>query len=511
MAGDRTNHNTAAMTDEEFENYLKSLGTGRSDVFVPPGRAAGREPPSPFELDEDPELERIREQLRATLAASREVLDSAEPVAAGVGQAAVAVAAATQASMPGGVVMTGGPGQPAPAAASNPLLPVMRQALGSLNQQMAAAARTPAPAAPGTGTGMPPAGGVPAVPPGMSAGPPPVPPGPPPVPGGTPPPPPPAQQTSAQAQRRQAAENTPLYRFGKELTEESHEAREAGAYGMAQLVGGLGNKLMLGARAMTGDPMAIGQLILSNAQNAASNFGNAGKQMFGAMSSDRAEDVMAGVTGAAKSFVDGVDDVLGGTGILKNTVGLLVQATGAFSTALGAVRQFSDNLHANNMKFSDVSSSMARVAAMQEVREIRLRQERGERRGASAEALAQSKNRLDRLLAPSEDAWAVTMNRVGTLLNNTTANILPGQEGSASTTLSIVGRMDAIGLALTPALERLADAFIAYSEKEEKKAMKDSDQAGLAQEMMHEAASREWIKAHGQPIPHVAVRPNNLG
>lgn len=70
------------------------------------------------------------------------------------------------------------------------------------------------------------------------------------------------------------------------------------------------------------------------------------------------------------------------------------------------LRDFGKQLHESNIRFHEFSAAMTRVKVEQEVREMRLSQERGERRAASAGYLARAQFDLEKELAPIEDTMA---------------------------------------------------------------------------------------------------------
>lgn len=126
------------------------------------------------------------------------------------------------------------------------------------------------------------------------------------------------------------------------------------------------------------------------------------------------------------SLLRGVSKVSEGaqaSGALGSVGGGVAGAVGGVA-ALGAaayegmkkVQEWGDSLHKANMQFAEFSGAMAGVEARQEVRDMQLSRERGERRAASAEYLAEGKNGLDKSMAVIEDSVAVLSNYVtGTL------------------------------------------------------------------------------------------------
>ena len=73
--------------------------------------------------------------------------------------------------------------------------------------------------------------------------------------------------------------------------------------------------------------------------------------------------------------------------------------------SIDALKNWSEDLHKFNMMFAEFSGGMAAVAAKQEVRDILLSLERGNRLAGSAEFLAEGKSELAQKTAPLEDAF----------------------------------------------------------------------------------------------------------
>ena len=116
--------------------------------------------------------------------------------------------------------------------------------------------------------------------------------------------------------------------------------------------------------------------------------------------SSKFEDIGGGLAG----MVGGLGSMSGGP------FGTAIAAVSGFAekvfAAIGKLRDWNETLHKANKDFAEFSASMAGVMARQEIREIHLSRERGERRAASAEYLAEGKSRLDTAVAPWEDKWA---------------------------------------------------------------------------------------------------------
>lgn len=85
--------------------------------------------------------------------------------------------------------------------------------------------------------------------------------------------------------------------------------------------------------------------------------------------------------------------------------------------AADRLKMWSEQLHYANMRFAEFSGAMAAVQAEQEVRDIQLSVERGQRRAASARYLAEGKSTLERSTAPYEDFAANIRNTAGGFLD----------------------------------------------------------------------------------------------
>jgi hypothetical protein len=157
--------------------------------------------------------------------------------------------------------------------------------------------------------------------------------------------------------------------------------------------------------------------------------------------------------------------------------GLMLLGKAAFD-AFGTIRDWTTTLHQANVTFAEYSNSMAQVKAQQEVRQIQLDRERGERRAASAKDLAESRDRLNRAIAPIEDAWAGLMNRLGSMIND-----------------SLVPVVQQIANALGIDTEKVGDATAVEN---------------LGEQAISEAFQRGWIKDYGlsEPMPRGGRRLN---
>ncbi len=260
-----------------------------------------------------------------------------------------------------------------------------------------------------------------------------------------------------------------------------------------ELMGLAGNnqQMMAMGRALTGDPFAMAQVALNAVKSIGEGTKQAAGHVFGAMHSDKAEDVLGGAADAMDSFMDGLDKAAGGMGLLKNPMTDL--ATGVLRS-VGAVRKWSESLHANNMRFAEVSSTMAGVEARQEVRDIKLAMERGARRSETAEELAKSKNRADVALARVEDRWANAMNRLSSTANDMLTFVAVGVEEN----LKQPG-MGGFGPLLKAA--GVPDWQIAWMQAMMQNGANNANNDQLFTAMMNEAGANGWAENFGNPPP----------
>ncbi len=86
---------------------------------------------------------------------------------------------------------------------------------------------------------------------------------------------------------------------------------------------------------------------------------------------------------------------------------------------IGKLKDWNQSLHNANIEFASFSAGMARVKALQTVREVFMERERGNRRAGGAEALAEASMGLQKeVTAPVEDVWANLENRGTSMLDN---------------------------------------------------------------------------------------------
>ncbi len=97
--------------------------------------------------------------------------------------------------------------------------------------------------------------------------------------------------------------------------------------------------------------------------------------------------------------------------------------------AVEALRKFSDQLQQANFKFAEFSAAMALAQVNQEIRDIHLSRERGDRRSKSADYLSRGRHALESEVSHYEDMWAKIQNYVVGWTDGTLAKALAGVRG----------------------------------------------------------------------------------
>lgn len=178
--------------------------------------------------------------------------------------------------------------------------------------------------------------------------------------------------------------------------------------------GDMAQKGMLAARAAAGDPTAIAQLAKEGVEEVQKRFESAGKHAWaGATESSSFRAAGHGMRGAG--------DV---AGMFSPIAEKALKFGAALVEGVDRIQQWGNSLHEANIQFSQFSGSMAAVSARQEVRDIQLSRERGNRRAEDAEDLAKAKNRLDRAVAPIDDAWNKLQMQVATWMLTSVAPVV---------------------------------------------------------------------------------------
>lgn len=100
-----------------------------------------------------------------------------------------------------------------------------------------------------------------------------------------------------------------------------------------------------------------------------------------------------------------------------------------------SLRNFSERLQANNFQLAEFSGGMSAVMAAQQVRDIELGQERGDRRALSADYLAKGGHELNRNMGHIEDLFA-TIKNLGTGLFDRLADAVTKPFGDTAVKLN---------------------------------------------------------------------------
>lgn len=220
--------------------------------------------------------------------------------------------------------------------------------------------------------------------------------------GGVPPggPPPPFdyddEDEEEDREREERRRQRRIRRRARELAEEMTPSADVSFFrGMMGIEEGVSPTRMgeLRARAEQGDPLAISELSRGRGEQ----FGGVGGELGGAATSTRFGEFGGHVMGA----VAGAATILG-----QPEVAIVAEFGKAVAQSIDRLRDWGKSLHDANMQFAEFSGAMAGVQARQEVRDIELGVERGERRAPAAEFLAERRTHLERAIAPWEDLLA---------------------------------------------------------------------------------------------------------
>lgn len=233
---------------------------------------------------------------------------------------------------------------------------------------------------------------------------------------GMPPPPGPGPSSPPAPGESSQPDNASLKDWLRDLAKKARASVQSPTGQMLSVMGGSGNAYQIG-RAISGDPVAAVQfvkdLLVGSIRDMVGGIGRAA-------TAERGEGMLGGVGqalwGAGKLSMVAPGGVAFAPGL---------QAVGLFTTALAAgvekLRDWNAAIEAGNFRFADYSASMANVQARQEVREIHMSRERGNRRAEAAEEHAKARHRLDKALAPYEDMVANLRSRGTAMLSNAVA------------------------------------------------------------------------------------------
>lgn len=190
-------------------------------------------------------------------------------------------------------------------------------------------------------------------------------------------------------------------------------------FGGSGKLGSAAKDAQLAMRGAAGDPIALLELAKKKAEERFEDFKGGFNQLGKALSSDRAEQTASGLMGAGAKFSDAAFG-------RDNAIGYMFKFGQAIADSIEKIRDWSNQLHESNMQFAEFSESMAQVQAQSDFEQFQIKRQKGEERAESAGKLAESKNRLDRELAPIENEWAKFKNTVGAGLNNLLSDMVGG-------------------------------------------------------------------------------------
>lgn len=133
----------------------------------------------------------------------------------------------------------------------------------------------------------------------------------------------------------------------------------------------------------------------------------AGKGAADLLQSQRFGDIGASVgritTGLGQSIAALGTASAGPIGVAVAAIGVLGSVA---AQSVQRLKDWGDQLHNANLQFAEFSAAMTEVQVMQEIRDMFLSRERGDRRAESAGKLAEAKHRLNEQTSVLEDKWA---------------------------------------------------------------------------------------------------------
>jgi len=158
----------------------------------------------------------------------------------------------------------------------------------------------------------------------------------------------------------------------------------------------------------------------------------AGKEFSKALQGGDFGSILQGIGGAGGRTVEGaqnlIKDMVPVTGEklagYLEPLKIVADLVSVIGTGVETLRNWNKALFDSNAQFAEFSGSMSVVVAEQEIRAMLLSQERGERRASGAREQAESMHRLNKALAPVEDAFARFSNRLSSLASSWAADRL---------------------------------------------------------------------------------------
>lgn len=148
----------------------------------------------------------------------------------------------------------------------------------------------------------------------------------------------------------------------------------------------------------------------------------------GAFGAKTKDGKFAGLQSGAEQgqqIFQGIGNIMGAIGGPVGQVGMIFAKLAEKSIAvIDYMQKYSEELHKANMQFAEFSGSMAAVQAQQDVRDMQLSQERGERRSEAAGYLAEGKSELASATAPWGDMMSNIQSYVGGGIDRLLARLL---------------------------------------------------------------------------------------
>lgn len=122
------------------------------------------------------------------------------------------------------------------------------------------------------------------------------------------------------------------------------------------------------------------------------------------------KDTAMGAAGGALRGIGSIAGMFGPKGMMVEGV---LKFTASLLESVDKVRNWGNQLHEANMRFAEVSGSMAQLQAVTETQAFYLQQSQGETRASSAAYLSAGKMEMDKVMAPIENLWAKVENYIG--------------------------------------------------------------------------------------------------
>lgn len=210
---------------------------------------------------------------------------------------------------------------------------------------------------------------------------------------------------------------------------------------------------------------------------AASGFGEVGGTIGGLgltenTGEERGERQIASMGKASDKFLKAA---LGGT--LGGAAGMVIGPPILWAKLTERLRDFSDHLHDTNMRFAEFSGSMMGVQVEQQIRDMQLSMDRGNRRASSAAYLAEGKSKLDRDVGNIEDLFGTIKNLGGGFFDRI-AHFFMEDWGS-------------LAESLTDTLNEIAE-WLGVDKKDKDTATADIEGIG----------DKYWLQTYGKPRRH---------